>query len=82
MTNEVIQECYTHLYYSPEINQESVIDIITEARYLRRKLITQINESIEDNPKDLKAKYRDIINELYNECIELVERLNSLDFSH
>lgn len=77
---EVIHECLVFLEHSPSLNQENVREIITDAVNLRNKLILKINHPEPGNPstKKLKSYYRSVTGELYNETINLIERLNSL----
>jgi len=77
---EVINECFSFLDHSPSLNQENVQVIISDAVELRNQLIFRINhpEHEGSSPRSVKAYYRQIKEELYENTISLIERLNSL----
>ncbi len=77
---EVINECFSFLDHSPSLNQENVQVIISDAVELRNQLISKINhpEHEGSSPRSVTAYYRQIKEELYENTITLIERLNSL----
>ncbi len=77
---EVINECFTFLDHSPSLNQENVQVIIADAVELRNNLIYRINHSGHEGSSSrlVKAYYRQIKEELYENTISLIERLNGL----
>ena len=79
LTFQVINECYTFLEFSPEIQYENISDIITDAVDLRNDLIYRLNHhSFKNDKKKLKGHYQKILDDLYEKNIELIDRLNSL----
>ncbi len=77
---EVINECFTFLDHSPSLNQENVQVIIADAVELRNDLIYRINHSGHEgsSSRPVKAYYRQIREELFENTIRFIERLNSL----
>lgn len=81
MVEQFVQECYTHLAYSPPLNQENVLDIISDAVELRENTISKINNPVLDaEGKGRKQFYRSLVNDFYDSIVELTERLNSLTY--
>jgi len=80
MLAEVMEQCFSQLYYSPEINQESVVNIISDAQLLKKNLIAKINNSCHVDKAERKRFYHDLIEDLYKNCIEFVERLNTIKY--
>ena len=76
----VIDECLSFLAYSPSLNQENVQIIISDAVELRNKLIYQINNPDISNRKGSSKRvyFLKLREELFDETITLVERLNNL----
>ena len=79
LTDQVVNECYAFLEYSPGINHENVMDIILEVVELRNELIYRLNhvDNIDDKKK-VKEYFRHIVDDLYEKNIEFIDRLNSL----
>ncbi len=77
---EVINECFVFLDYTPTLNQENVQLIISDAVDLRNKLVHKVNHPENRNSSANKsgAYYRQIKDELFDQTIDLIERLNSL----
>lgn len=78
MIGHFIEECYTQLAYSPGINQENTLDIISDALLLRDEIVRELNtppESVDQG----KNHYNRIAERFYHQIIELTERLNSID---
>jgi len=81
MVEQFVQECYTHLAYSPPLNQENVLDIISDAIELKENTIKRINNPIVDSDgKGRKQFFRTTVNDFYDTIVELTERLNSLNY--
>ncbi|MBI9052524.1 MAG: hypothetical protein JEY96_01820 [Bacteroidales bacterium] len=73
---QMMSECFSFLEYSPLNNQENVLDILHDVEQLRLNLLYKIN-----HPKDnanLRMYYRQVITQMYQDNMELLERLNSL----
>jgi hypothetical protein len=80
MIRQFIQECYIQLAYSPPLNQENVLDIISDAMELERDVLNKINNP---NPSDYKSNkhyFKQISSDFYDSIVELTERLNSLEY--
>ncbi len=77
---EIVDQCYSQLYYSPEINQESIVNIISDAELLRKNLIHKICNTYHIERSKRKSYYHDLLNELYDKSIEFVERLNTIKY--
>jgi hypothetical protein len=77
---EVIYECITFLEHTPSLNQENVIQIISDAVELRNDLIHRINHPVPGNPSSRSSRvyYRKLKKDLYGQTISLIERLNNL----
>ncbi|HCY00660.1 MAG TPA: hypothetical protein DG754_11025 [Bacteroidales bacterium] len=80
MVKHFIQECYIHLVYSPPLNQENVLDIISDALMLEIEVLDKINNQKDIGDMKLKHYYRKVSSDFYNSIIELTERLNSLTY--
>lgn len=80
MIKHFMQECYVHLAYSPPLNQENVLDILSDAMQLEKDTVKRINQPSEEDKLDLKRYYKSVSNEFYDRIVELTERLNSLAY--
>jgi hypothetical protein len=80
MVQHFIQECYIHLAYSPPLNQENVLDIISDAMELEKEIIQRIYNPPLESSTDYKNYFRKISGEFYDRIVELTERLNSLSY--
>jgi hypothetical protein len=80
MVTHFIQECYVHLAYSPPLNQENVLDIISDAMELQIETLEGINNPPKDQHNRLKKYYKDLTGDFYDKIVELTERLNSLSY--
>jgi hypothetical protein len=80
MVSHFIQECYVHLAYSPPLNQENVLDIISDAMELQTDMLKSINNPPLAKEKGLKTYFKNITGEFYDKIVELTERLNSLTY--
>ena len=81
MVHHFIQECYTHLAYSPPLNQENVLDIISDAMVLEKETIHRINNPDNKGTKEItRAYYKRITSDFYDSIVELTERLNTLSY--
>jgi len=76
LADQMLTECFSFLEYSPTNNQENVMDILHDVEQLRANLLYRVNNP----PKNgsIKKHYRDIIDEMYQQNIDLLERLNGL----
>ncbi len=81
MNEHFIQECYIHLAYSPPLNQENVLDIISDAIQLRDDTLKKLNSSTAlMERKNRKVYFRNLVSNYYDGIVELTERLNSLSY--
>lgn len=80
MIQHFIQECYIHLAYSPPLNQENVLDIISDAMELEKEMIKKINNKLSSTKKERKDYFKSLSNDFYDKIVELTERLNSLTY--
>lgn len=80
MVKHFLQECYVHLAYSPPLNQENVLDIISDALQLEQATIQRINNPSTSDQQNIKIYFRTLNKDFYEKIIELTERLNSLSY--
>ncbi len=80
MVKHFKQECYTHLAYSPPLNQENVLDIISDAIVLEQDTIKSIKHRPSNEEQNKKKHFRKISDDFYDKIVELTERLNSLSY--
>ncbi|MHC1704413.1 MAG: hypothetical protein AB9846_10935 [Tenuifilaceae bacterium] len=81
LVNHFMDECYTQLAFSPTLDQENTIDIISDALELRDDIITKLNKTPEKGTGVSRYNYyNSIAEEFYNRIIELTERLHSLEY--
>jgi hypothetical protein len=81
MVEHFIQECYIQLTYSPPLNQENVLDIISDATQLRDETLKLLNNPVcEQDRKSRRMFFKKLIGDFYDGIIELTERLNSLEY--
>lgn len=79
LVDHFISECYTQLSFSILLDQESIIDVITDALELRKSTITKLNaNAAKGEEKYCKKHYKAIANDFFNQIIELTERLHSI----
>ncbi len=78
LADQMLNECFSFMEYSPVNNQENVLDILHDVEQLRRNLLYKVNNPPENG--DLKAYYRAIITEMYDTNTKLLEELNSLSY--
>ncbi|MCK5171570.1 MAG: hypothetical protein KAQ75_16955 [Bacteroidales bacterium] len=76
LANQMINECFSFMEYSPVNNQENVLDILHDVEQLRRNLLYKVNNPSENG--SIKEHYRIIITEMYDMNTILLEELNSL----
>ena len=76
LANQMMLEGFSFLEYSPLSNQENVLDILHDVEQTRLNLIYRVNNP--PNGNNLKEYYRLLIGEIYEQNMELLERLNSL----
>ena len=74
---QMMTEGFSFLEYSPVNNVENVMDILHDVEQMRLNLIHKVNHPPQ-NGESLKNYYRTIIDEMYDQNIDLLERLNSL----
>ena len=76
LANQMMNECFSYLAYSPVNNQENVLDLLHDVEQLRRNLLYKVNNP----PQKISVKeyYRNIITEMYEMNMKLLEELNSL----
>ena len=77
LADQMMIECFSFLEYSPLNNQENVLDILHDVEQIRLNLIYKVNNP-PNNTTKIKEYYRAIIDEIYKQNMELLERLNSL----
>ncbi len=79
LVDHFISECYTQLSFSILLDQESIIDVITDALELRKSSIAKLNaNAAKGEEKYCKKHYKAIANDFFNQIIELTERLHSV----
>ncbi|MFC2104566.1 hypothetical protein ACFLS4_04355 [Bacteroidota bacterium] len=76
LANQMLNECFSFMEYSPLNNQENVLDIMHDVEQLRRNLLYKVNNPPENGI--IKEHYKNIITELYEVNIKLLDELNSL----
>lgn len=81
LVNHFIDECYTQLAFSPGLDQENTLDIISDAMQLLDEIISKLNATPEKN-LDIVGKdyYNSIAENFYHRIIELTDRLHSLEY--
>ena len=77
LADQMLNECFSFMEYSPINNQENVLDILHDVEQLRRNLLYKVNNPPENG--SLKEYYREIIEEMYETNMKLLEELNSLN---
>ncbi len=79
LCKQVSKECFTFIEYSPGINIENVLDVLSDSNSLRVDLLKRINNYPRNNKELSKKKYfKNIVNDLYKRNIEFIERLNTI----
>ena len=78
LVNHFINECYTQLAFSPALDSENILDIISDTLDLETDIISKL--SSRSNSNKGKEYYNSIADEFYKRIIELTERLHSLEF--
>ena len=77
LADQMLNECFSFMEYSPINNQENVLDILHDVEQLRRNLLYKVNNPPENG--SLKEYYRGIIDEMYETNMKLLEELNGLN---
>ena len=77
LATQMMTEGFSFLEYSPVNNVENVLDILHDVEQMRLNLLYKVNHPPQ-NGESLKNYYRTIIDEMYDQNIDLLERLNSL----
>lgn len=77
LANQMMVEGFSFLEYSPVNNHENVLDILHDVEQTRINLLYKVNHPPQ-NGSSLKEYYQSIIEEMYSQNMELLERLNSL----
>lgn len=81
MIRHLLDECYTQLAFSPHLNQENVLDIISDVLILKQDTIRKLNNKIyKRSRRKERIDYNLVSHEFYDKIVELTERLNSLDY--
>lgn len=81
MVKHFLDECYTQLAFSPTLNQENILDIISDVMELEKDVIGKFStKPVKKGEKKISPDYKAIANDFYNRIVELTERLNSLDY--
>ncbi|MGD9977378.1 MAG: hypothetical protein AB7S54_05535 [Bacteroidales bacterium] len=80
MVKHFLDECYTQLAFSPNLNQENILDIISDVMELERDTIKKLSHKSYLRGRKVKPNYQSIASEFYNKIVEFTERLNSLDY--
>ncbi|HEX2968972.1 MAG TPA: hypothetical protein VHO46_07680 [Bacteroidales bacterium] len=76
---EVISDSFSFTTLHPDKDSDEVSGIITDAVSLRNDLIARVNHPDgKDNPKILKAFYKNVQKDLFEGVNKLFERLSSL----
>lgn len=79
MIAEVISDCFTFSEISQGEKEDEVSSILNDAVNLRNDLIARVNNPDgKDNPKILKAYYRNVEKDLFEGSNMLFERLSAL----
>lgn len=77
IADQMLNECFSFMEYSPVNNQENVLDILHDVEQLRRNLLYKVNNPPDDDK--LKNYYHELVSEMYDTNIKLLEELNSLN---
>lgn len=77
LANQVKQECFASMEYSPPVHLEEVIEIMEDAEVLRRDLLYKINQLRKTHDGERKQSLKIIVSEMYDKNIALIDRLNS-----
>lgn len=77
LADQMLNECFSFMEYSPVNNQENVLDILHDVEQLRRNLLYKVNNPPENG--SLKEYYRGIIDEMYETNMKLLDELNELN---
>jgi len=73
----VIQECYLNLQYSPGLNQENTLDIIADVLEYKHEILDKVNHYPKNaSKKEIKLYFSQIIDDLLKNSVEFVDRLN------
>ncbi len=80
MVKHFLDECYTQLAFSPHLNQENVLDIISDMMELEHEVISKLSHKSRTRGEKVTLDHQAIANDFYNRVVELTERLNSLDY--
>ncbi len=79
LVDHFISECYTQLTFSILLDQENIIDVITDDLELKASTITRLNaNAAKGEEKFCKKHYKVIADDFFNQIIELTERLHSI----
>ena len=79
LVSEVITEAYTASVMFSKIKEEDVTAIINDALEMRNQMLTRVN-NIEgkDDPKKVKAHYRQLYTDLMGTTTQLLDRCGQL----
>ena len=80
MVKLFLNECYTQLSFSPEFNQENILDIISDVIVLQRDTVSKLSRKNFAKGSRKNIDYQKVASEFYTQIVELTERLNSLDY--
>ncbi|MBN1112659.1 MAG: hypothetical protein JXA53_07055 [Bacteroidales bacterium] len=79
VTFEVISDCFTFMAFFPEKGKEKAIEIINDTTAIRNDLMARVNHPDgKNNPKLVKAHYRNIYNDLLSKMDQQFEKLSAL----
>lgn len=79
MVFQVVSECFSLMDYSPELNQESISNILLEAIELRNELAFSVNHYNNlKSRREVRDLFKKIIADLFEKNVEFIERLNNL----
>ncbi len=73
-----LQECCTHLAYSPNLNLENVLQIIADAMALEREVIAKICRSELKDKSESKKYYQEVRNYFLEQAHQLIDRFNNV----
>lgn len=80
MVKHFLNECYTQLTFTPSLNQEYILDIISDVLQLQEEVIARINRGKYQRETVKSVEYQEVANTFYSKIVELTERLHSLDY--
>ncbi len=77
--SHIIDECYSTLYYSPEVYQEHVISVMADALEKKNEFLNLINRSQKISDKEKKEYLSTLTADIFETSTELIDRLNDFE---